>query len=222
MDACCFDMDGVVVDSERHWVPLENDRILPSVVDAPPGEGPTAGEITGMNVEEAYALLEREHGTTVDLGEYLAVYDDAAAELYDERVALLPGFRELCEDLRTAGVAVALVSSSPHRWIDRVLDRFELHDAFDAVVSADDVPGPGKPAPDVYAHATERLGVDPTAAVAVEDSPHGTAAASAAGLDVVGYRTGASESVTFEDADLVVESADAVVEYLRGRATADP
>ena len=222
MDACCFDMDGVVVDSERHWVPLENDRILPAVVDAPPGEEPRASEITGMHVEDAYALLDREYGTTLDLDGYLDVYDDAAAELYDERVALLPGFDRLCEDLRTAGVAVALVSSSPHRWIDRVLDRFELRDAFDAVVSADDVPGPGKPAPDVYADATERLGVDATASVAVEDSVHGTAAASAAGLDVVGYRTAANEAVTFADADVVVEGAPALREHLRGRAGVDP
>jgi HAD superfamily hydrolase (TIGR01509 family) len=222
MDACCFDMDGVVVDSERHWVPLENDRILPSVVDAPPGEGPTASEITGMNVEDAYEFLDREYGTSVDLEGYLAVYDEAAAELYDERVALLSGFLGSCEVLRERGVAVALVSSSPHRWIDRVLDRFELRDAFDAVVSADDVAGPGKPAPDVYAHAVDRLGVDPTASVAVEDSTHGTTAASAAGLDVVGYRTAANESVAFENADVVVEGTDALVEHLRGRITRDP
>jgi len=221
MDACCFDMDGVVIDSERHWVPLENDRILPSVVDAPPGEGPTASEITGMNVEDAYAYLDREYETGVGLEGYLDVYDDAAAELYDDRVALLAGFEDLCEDLHDAGVSVALVSSSPHRWIDRVLDRFDLHDAFHAVVSADDVPGAGKPAPDVYAHATERLDVDPSASVAVEDSTHGTAAASAAGLDVVGYRTDANETVTFADADVVVEGAAALREHLCGRAGVD-
>jgi beta-phosphoglucomutase-like phosphatase (HAD superfamily) len=88
------------------------------------------------------------------------VYDDTAAELYDERVALLRGFERLCADPRTA-------------------------------------------------------------AVAVEDSAHGTAAASAAGFDVVGYRTAANETTAFEDADVVVESADAVVEYRHGRATAD-
>lgn len=221
MDACCFDMDGVVVDSERHWVPLEEARILPRVVDAPEGSAPSASEITGMHVEDAYEALDREYGTTVSLDEFLAVYDEAAVELYDERVALLPGFERLVGDLRASGVAIALVSSSPHRWIDRVLDRFALRDAFDAVVSADDVPGPGKPAPDVYEQATDRLGARAPASVAVEDSPHGAAAANAAGLAVVGYRSTQNRSVAFEDAAVVADGADALRETLRGRAGVD-
>jgi HAD superfamily hydrolase (TIGR01509 family) len=208
MDGCFFDMDGVVVDSERHWVPLENERILPAVVDAPPGRGPAASEITGMNVRDAYAYLDREYGTTVDLDGYLATYDDAAAELYDERVALMPGFPSLVDALRADHVAVALVSSSPHRWIDRVLDRFDLRDAFDAVVSADDVDGPGKPAPDVYETAAARVDVDPTASVAVEDSVHGLAAARAARMTAVAYRTTANADSTFDDADVVADGPD--------------
>jgi HAD superfamily hydrolase (TIGR01509 family) len=221
MDACCFDMDGVVVDSERHWVPLEEERILPRVVDAREGTVPSASETTGMHVEDAYAFLEREYGTTVTLDEFFAVYDEAAVELYDERVALVPGFERLVEDLRAGDVAIALVSSSPHRWIDRVFDRFGLQGAFDAVVSADDVPGPSKPAPDVYEHATDRLGVHAAASVAVEDSAHGAAAASAAGLDVVGYRSDRNRSVAFADADVVADGADALHETLRNRTGVD-
>ncbi|MFC6954703.1 HAD family phosphatase [Halorubellus litoreus] len=217
MEACCFDMDGVVVDSERHWVPLENERILPDVVDAPEGEGPVASEITGMNVRDAYAYLDREYGTTVDVDGFLATYDDAAAELYDERVALMPGFRSLVDDLRDAGVAVALVSSSPHRWIDRVLDRFDVRGAFDAVVSADDVDGPGKPAPDVYEAAAARLDVDPTASVAVEDSAHGLAAARAARMTAVAYRTTANADSTFDDADVVADGPDDLRAILEAR-----
>ena len=208
MDGCFFDMDGVVVDSERHWVPLENERILPAVVDTPPGEGPAASEITGMNVRDAYAYLDREYGTTVDLDDYLAVYDDAAAELYDERVALMPAFESLVDDLHGDDVALALVSSSPHRWIDRVLDRFDLRDAFDAVVSADDVDAPGKPAPDVYETAAARLDVDPTASVAIEDSAHGLAAARAARMTAVAYRPTANADSTFDHADVVADGPD--------------
>ncbi|WP_227133180.1 HAD family hydrolase [Halorubellus salinus] len=208
MDGCFFDMDGVVVDSERHWVPLENERILPDVVDAQSGEGPTASEITGMNVRDAYAYLDREYGTTVDVDGYLATYDDAARELYDERVELMSGFDSLLADLRGDDVAVALVSSSPHRWIDRVLDRFELRDAFDAVVSAGDVDGPGKPASDVYETAAACVDVDPNAAVAVEDSAHGLAAGRAAGMTAVAYRTTANADSTLEDADVVADGPD--------------
>ncbi|WP_323676232.1 HAD family phosphatase [Halorubellus sp. PRR65] len=217
MDACFFDVDGVVVDSERHWVPLENDRILPSVVDAPAGEGPTASEITGMNVRDAYAYLDREYGTTVDLDGYLDVYDDAAAALYDDRVALMPGFESLVDDLRRDGVAVALVSSSPHRWLDRVLDRFELRGTLDAVVSAEDVDGPGKPAPGVYEAAASLVDADLPRSVAVEDSTHGLAAARAAGATAIAYRANANADESFPDADAVVDGPDALRDSLDAR-----
>lgn len=217
MDAICFDMDGVVVDSERHWVPLENERILPAAVESSGSDGPTASEITGMNVRDLHAYLEREYGTTVTVDELVATYDDAAVELYEERVSLLDGFDDVLATLEAAGVAVALVSSSPHRWIDRVLDRFELRDAFGAIHSGEDV-AEGKPAPAIYERAVADLGVDAADAVAVEDSAHGVAAASAAGLHVVGYRTAANADADLDRADEVVAGPDALRETLTERA----
>jgi len=211
--AVCFDMDGVVVDSERHWVPLENERILPAAV---PGADVTAGDITGMNVRDLYAHLSAEYGTALDEGEFLALYDDAAEELYTERAALLDGFEELVGSLREAEVAVALVSSSPRRWIRLVLERFGLADRLDAVVSADDVDS-GKPAPDVYERAADRLGVAPGRCVAVEDSTHGLAAALAAGMEGVGYRTAVNAGQDLSAADTVAEGPVALGRVLRER-----
>ncbi|NHN43101.1 HAD family phosphatase [Halorubellus sp. JP-L1] len=223
MDACCFDMDGVVVDSERHWVPLENDRILPTVVEATDEDGnvagsdrggPTASEITGMNVRDIYEYLDREYGTTVDEDGFVAEYDEAAVELYEDRVELVPGFEALVDDLRAAGTSVALVSSSPHRWIDRVLERFDLANRFDAVVSAEDVDGPSKPEPAVYEAAARRLGVDPARAIAIEDSRHGIAAANAAGMHAVAYRTEANADVDLSAAATEAEGPEALRETL--------
>jgi len=101
---------------------------------------------------------------------------------------------------------VALVSSSPHRWIDYVLERFEIRGSFDAVVSADDVDGPSKPAPTIYEHAAGELGIDPTECVAVEDSEHGVAAATAAGMTVIGYVPDPDETGDLPAADAVAAS----------------
>ena len=203
-DAVCFDMDGVIVNSEHHWVPLENERILPR---AAPDSDVTASDITGMNVSDLYDHLVAEHGTTMDREAFVALYDEAAEELYTERAALLPGFEALRTDLRERGASLALVSSSPRRWIRLVTDRFAL-DGFDAVVSADDVAGPSKPAPDVYEHAAERIGVTPETCLAVEDSAHGVSAANAAGMTSVGFRWDDDHAQDLSSADAATTGPD--------------
>jgi HAD superfamily hydrolase (TIGR01509 family) len=78
-------------------------------------------------------------------------------------------------------------------------------DAFDAIVTSDDVAHP-KPAPDLYLLACERLGVDPTDALALEDSPSGIAAAKAAGLTCIAVPQYAETDVSA--ADRVIDSLE--------------
>lgn len=216
MDAVCFDMDGVLVDSEDYWVPYEKEDLFPrlGVKDM------DVGEITGMNYKEIYAYLLETYGIEMDRDEFLAWYDDAATTIYDEKVTLLDGAADLTADLRQRGVTVALVSSSPHHWIDVVFDRFDL--AFDAVVSADAVEGPGKPAPVVYEHAAEKVGVDPTDAAAVEDSLHGIEAARRAEMHVVGFRHGHTDDTDRSGADYVADSPADLREHLLARTDDRP
>jgi HAD superfamily hydrolase (TIGR01509 family) len=213
-DAVLFDMDGVLVDSERHWVPAEREEILPAVVA---GDPPAVGEITGMNYREIYDYVAERYETTLDREAFLALYDETAQEIYGERVSLLPGLPALLDDFAAAGVRTAVVSSSPHDWIDRVLDRFDLRESFDAVVSAEDLDAPGKPAPRIYDHAAGRLGVDPADCLAVEDSEHGVASAVAAGATVVGYRSGADDDLDLSGADIAVADPKTLVRTIRDR-----
>jgi HAD superfamily hydrolase (TIGR01509 family) len=202
-DAALFDMDGVLVDSERYWVAREREAILPAVVD---GEPPAVAEITGLNYREIYEHLTAEYDVAVDREAFLALYDDAAAAVYGEQVRLLPGLRDLLAALDGAGVPAAIVSSSPHEWIDLVVERFDLGEAFAAVVSAADLDGAGKPEPGIYEHAAARLDADPAACVAVEDSAHGVASATAAGATVVGYRSESDDRADLAAADAVAET----------------
>jgi riboflavin kinase len=74
------------------------------------------------------------------------------------------------------------------------------------VATGDEVAA-GKPSPDVYLLAAQRLGVDPTRCVAIEDSPTGCRAARAAGIAVVAVPSGMTLGMDFEPADHVVTSA---------------
>lgn len=195
-----FDMDGVLVDSERFWLEREREDIFPATVAT--GVDPEA--VTGMNVEDLYDHLDSEFGTTVSKTEFVERYDRAAATVYGEQVSLLEGFDRLAGLLDERDVPVALVSSSPERWIDRVLDRFGLREVFDAVVSAEHVDR-GKPAPDVYRHTASLLDTDPSESLAIEDSAVGLRAATNAGYETLGYLNGTNERAALTAADEIVD-----------------
>jgi len=192
MDAVLFDMDGVIVDTEAFWRARERDVILPAAVA---GEPPAQDEIRGINYRETYDYLAERYEMALEREAFLELYESAAADLYDG-ADLLQGFEELLAELRARGCRIAIVSSSPHAWIDRVVERFDLD--VDAVVSTEDVDGPGKPAPDVYAAAAARVEADPADCVAVEDSPNGVRAATRAGILTVAYG-GDAEAVELAD-----------------------
>ncbi|WP_254766458.1 HAD family hydrolase [Salinilacihabitans rarus] len=213
MNAALFDMDGVLVDSEDYWVELEREEILPEVV---PDDDVDVAEITGMNYREIYDYLDAEYGTAVSREEFVDVFEDAAHELYTERVSLLDGTHDLLAELDARGVATAIVSSSPHDWIDMVLDRFDLDGAFDAVVSAEGIDGPGKPEPAIFERAAADLGVAVEECVVVEDSENGIESAARAGTVVVAYRIDAHDDLDLSPADEVVDSPAELRETVLG------
>ena len=202
MTAVLFDMDGVLVDSEDYWVEFEETELFP---DAVPDHDVDLNETSGMNFREIYDYLDAEYGTAISRAEWIERFDEMARAVYTEHVELLPGLRDLLADLDEQGVTVAVVSSSPHEWIDLVLDRFDLAGEFDAVISADDLEADSKPAPDVYEHAADRVDEDSAACVAVEDSENGIEAASRAGMTVVAYWIAAHGDLDYTRADAVVD-----------------
>lgn len=205
MDCVLFDMDGVMVDSEDYWVELQREEILPRTV---PDEEVEVAEVTGMNYREIYDYLEEEYGTAVSREEFVDLFDDTAQRLYGERVELLEGLHGLLEELHGRDVRVALVSSSPHDWIGIVLERFDLEGEFDAVVSAEEIDGPGKPDPAIFEYAADEVGVSADRCVAVEDSENGVEAAARAGTTVVAYRIDAHGDIDLSSADVVVDDPE--------------
>ncbi|MCU4927004.1 HAD family phosphatase [Halobacteria archaeon AArc-dxtr1] len=203
MAAVLFDMDGVIVDSEDYWVTYQREEILPRAV---PDRDVDVAEISGRSYRDIYSYLDETYGVEMSLETFVDVFEETAREIYGEHVTLLDGLPALLDELQAADVPVALVSSSPHDWIDVVLDRFDLRHQFDEVVSGDEFDGPGKPAPDVFEHAAGRIGVPPADCITVEDSEHGVRSAADAGTTVVAYRIDAHDGVDLSAADVVVDT----------------
>lgn len=186
MKAVIFDMDGVLVDSERQWKLAAEDqlrRLAPRWTDA------DSETIVGLGVVELHEYLERHHAPAPPRAEFLRLCDGLAEEVYGRRVTPAAGLEGLLAALAARGAKVGLASSSPRPWVDRVLDRFALRRHFGALATGDETPGRVKPEPDLYLLAAKRLGVDPGSCVAVEDSRYGVAAAKAAGMRCLALRS---------------------------------
>jgi HAD superfamily hydrolase (TIGR01509 family) len=200
--AVVFDMDGLLLDTELLWHQAETELFANH-----------GGEFSW---EDKMAVI----GTSFEFtGEYFAhrlgFPRERGAELVNEMIELMhaqlraqvagrPGAVELVERLR-GRTRLGLASNSPRDLVDTALETARISDAFDAVVTSDDVER-SKPAPDIYLLACERMGVRPADALALEDSASGIAAAKAAGLTCIAVPQFAETDVSA--ADRVIDSLE--------------
>jgi HAD superfamily hydrolase (TIGR01509 family) len=202
LEALVFDFDGLIIDTEI---------VLYESTDATfRAHGTTLSfelwqSFIGRTDHPHWAdLLEAEVGP-IDRdaviaerqGRYLAAV---------EQLPVLDGVLELIDEAAAAGLPMAVASSSSQGWVAGHLERIGLLERFAAVCTGDQVPR-GKPWPDVYLLALERLGRPAAAAVAVEDSPVGCRAAAAAGMVPVAVPSAMTRGLDFPDAHHVATSA---------------
>jgi HAD superfamily hydrolase (TIGR01509 family) len=200
-----FDNDGLLLDTEPCWTRAEEALFATYSVAF---DLAAKRALVGTSPATSAPILERLLPGTAP-GEQLSrqLYGLALDEI-GAGAKPRPGAVQLVSELRAGGVPLAVASNSPRSHLLAGLHSVGLFAEFGVVLGVDDVARP-KPAPDLYLAACQSLGVAPDAAIALEDSPPGVAAARAAGLWVIGIPS--VPGVTLE-ADLVAGSlADAAV-----------
>jgi HAD superfamily hydrolase (TIGR01509 family) len=205
-DAVLFDMDGVLVDSEHRW----NDvRIAYAAAHRRPWGVDDQRAVMGANsIQWATTMRDRLGLDDIPVDRILTeVVAGVVAEFRRGNVSVVPGAPAAVRSL-AARWPVALASSSHPDVIAAALDLLGLHDVFGAVTSSDEV-AHGKPEPDVYQLAAQRLGVAPERCLVVEDSTNGILAGKAAGAYVV-----LIPNPTVLPAQHAVEAADAIIERI--------
>ncbi|WP_216213904.1 HAD family hydrolase [Amycolatopsis aidingensis] len=179
--AVVFDMDGVLVDSEHLW---EENWAAYAARHGVQWTAEDTATVQGMSAPEWAGYLAERSGTpeTAEQVER-AVVDGMIAAIEAGEAPLLPGADAMVRDC-AARVPVALASSAARRVIDAILHTHGLTGEFTATVSSAEV-ARGKPSPDVYLAAAERLGYGGAECLGVEDSSNGIRAAAAARLTVI-------------------------------------
>ncbi|MEV5891266.1 HAD family hydrolase [Nonomuraea fuscirosea] len=180
MDAVFFDMDGLLVDSERVWLEIETGVMARLGAEWTPEH---QAHLVGGSMESTIGYMLAVSGAGVAPTTVREWMVTGMVARLTAGVEVMPGASELLDALRAEGVPVALVTSSLGEIADAVLKSVG-RDRFDAVVTADDVTRT-KPDPEPYLTAAKLLGVEPVRCVVLEDSPNGVAAATAAGCAVV-------------------------------------
>lgn len=186
-DAILFDFDGVLIESEASGNRQIADYL--TAIGHPTTPEESMANFMGYAGPDFLARIERWIGRPIPEG-----FQDARqaenARVMAEGVEAVAGAVAFVRALPT-GLPKAVVSSSRTRWIRRHLDHIGLSDVFgDHLYSGHEHVARGKPAPDLYLFAADRLGVDIARCAIIEDSPVGATGAVASGAHVIGLCAG--------------------------------
>jgi HAD superfamily hydrolase (TIGR01509 family) len=204
IEAVVFDLDGVLIQSEELWDEVREGlaREVGARYDADAQRA-----MMGMSSPEWSRYMHEELGVPDEPKAISAEVVLRLLERYRERLPLIDGAAEAVQRM-AARWPLGLASSSNREVIDAVLDVSGLDQSFRATVSSEEVPR-GKPAPDVYLEAAQRLGVAALRCAAIEDSHNGIRSARAAGMRVV-----AIPNPTYPPGDAALAEADVVLRSL--------
>jgi HAD superfamily hydrolase (TIGR01509 family) len=173
-----FDMDGLLVDTERVYY----DALLAAAIAVGHEMTPAfAHSMVGVAGADCVVMIQDHYGEDFAMDRFSDEYDRLVALRLETEVPLRPGARELLSFLEAQGIPKAIATSAGRSAVQRYLGGHGLLSHFAVIVTREDV-ARTKPAPDIYAAAVAQLGVAPAECLALEDSFHGITAAHAAGL----------------------------------------
>jgi beta-phosphoglucomutase len=199
--AVIFDLDGVLVDTgkfhKQAWYDLaanEGFKMAEEIFN----------NTFGMQNYQIIPMLAGNNLSPDEVERMSSWKEQRYRDLISGHVRLLVGAEQLLEDLKSNGFSLAIGTSAPMENLSLILNNTPLNGYFDAYVTSEDVSS-GKPAPDTFLKAAEKLAVLSNDCVVVEDAVAGVQAARAAGMKVVAV-TNTKKRCELLAADIVVDS----------------
>ncbi len=216
-----LDMDGLMVDSEplsrRAW-----DQVL-AELGCEPLDDAFYNTLIGHRIWETSEMLVAHYQLAIEPSELAWRKEVLSAEIRSAEMPVMPGLYDLLDALQRRGIQWGVATSSPRHIAEEVLVKLNVFNRCQAIAGGDEVAN-GKPYPDVYLLAAERLNKEPRKCLAFEDSTTGCRAAHAAGMMVIAIPNDKDMQEAFESADRIMTSLldvpghlDELIDELRQR-----
>ena len=180
LSAIIFDLDGVLADSEPWWSKIDAELLAEYGVTY---RGEYHQSVVGVSYRLAVEFYKKAFGLSMATDEMMRRRGEIATEFFANRVGLFPNVKEVLEELLQIKLHLAVATSSVSASARPFLDRHHLTGFFEIIVTGEKVEH-GKPAPDIYLRAADKLGIPADACLVVEDALPGVAAAKAANMRV--------------------------------------
>jgi HAD superfamily hydrolase (TIGR01509 family) len=197
-----FDMDGVIVDTEpvHHYAYNQQFKQLGITISPE-----LYASFTGNSTKNIFERLKSHFDLKQEVPELVATKRQLFNEAFDskEDLYMLDGVEDLIKELYGKGMQLVLASSSAHVTIQRIFNRFKLHQYFSYIVSGEDFPK-SKPHPAIFLKAAELAQTPVSECIVIEDSTNGIMAAKAAGIYCIGYDSFHSKMQDYSLADQII------------------
>ena len=209
-EAVIFDLDGILVDTEYYKFKAWQEAFRTIAIEMDHEEFLQEWVLKGTSFLE-YLKKRGRDGVAVE-DDLRPIVNEHYLKSIDTEVCLLPGAGEALDRLG-AEFPVGLATSSHRLYADRILDKFDITDKFQAIACGSEVERL-KPDPDVLLLVAERMGVEPKACVNIDDAPKGVMGAKNAGMKAIAIPTKDTQFGDFDEADIVLPNLDEVTAEL--------
>lgn len=199
--AVIFDMDGVLVDTEKYHEMAYIETARKVGVNLAKEEVMKSKGVTAMeNIQRVF----KEYKINEDVEEYALLKDKIYRNYLKGNIRLLSGALDLLKKMKKKKIKIALASSGSKLNVGFTLKQLKIKKFFDVVINGEEVKK-GKPNPEIFLKAAKKMKVKPKECVVVEDAVSGIKAARNAGMFCIGVAT-TFPRVKLKDADLIIDN----------------
>lgn len=204
-EAIIFDLDGTIVATEHIWQAATTSILNQYLQHLSDAEKTNIKKyLKGMGIYESCEYLRQHSNKEISTEQIIKEKAELAHQLYKKGLTFIPNFEQFHENALQKGLKTAIGTNATQTTVDQTIQLLPLKNYFDEhIYSIDSVNRACKPKPDIFLYAAQKINVNPTKCIVIEDSSHGVQAAKAAGMYCIGINTG-NDKESLQEADVIV------------------